>query len=171
MKNFSQKKISFLVFILFILFVRADNHKFYVSTSIAKLIQDKKTIQVISQIFIDDLENTLKLNYDKIIKLAPDSNSIIVDSLLSDYFQNNLKFIESGKVLNSFFVGKEYKKDVAICYTEFFFDSIPKSVQVRNTILFDFTLEQKNIFHFQNENLRKSFLFHPDENTFSIKLR
>ena len=101
---------------------------------------------MISQIFIDDLENALKLNYQGDLKLYPDSDPILIDSLISNYLDNHLKFIENGNVLKNSFVGREYKNDVLVCYTEVFFDSIPQLIQVRNTILFDFISEQKTFF-------------------------
>jgi len=164
------KKPFFFIFPL-ILFVSSVSHKFYVSTSVAEFIKEKKSIQVISQIFIDDFENVLKLNYEDVLKLSPDSDPILIDSLISKYFNKNLKFIENGNVLNNIFIGREYKNDVVVCYTEVLFDSIPQSIKVRNTILFDFISDQKNIFHFQNGDLRKSFLFHSNDNTFMINLK
>ena len=164
------KKLFFFIFPL-ILFTGAVNHKFYVSTSVAEFLGEKKSIQVISQIFIDDLENALKLNYEGDLKLYPDSDPILIDSLISNYLDNHLKFIENGNVLKNSFVGREYKNDVLVCYTEVFFDSIPQLIQVRNTILFDFISEQKNIFHFQNGNLRKSYLFYSDNSTYMINLK
>tara|TARA_X000000368_G_scaffold403008_1_gene377510 strand:- start:228 stop:743 length:516 start_codon:yes stop_codon:yes gene_type:complete len=170
MNTFHLKKKSFFFIFLLILFTEAANHKFYVSTSIAEFLKEKKSIQVISQIFIDDLENVLKLNYEGDLKLYPDTDPILVDSLISNYVDNHLKFIENGNVLKNSFVGREYKNDVLVCYTEVFFDSIPQSFQVRNTILFDFISEQKNIFHFQYGKVRKSYLFYSDKNTYVINL-
>ena len=164
MKTFHLKKKSFFFIFLLILFTEAVNHKFYVSTSVAEFLEEKKSIQVISQIFIDDLENALKLNYQGDLKLYP-------DSLISNYLDNHLKFIENGNVLKNSFVGREYKNDVLVCYIEVFFDSTPQLIQVRNTILFDFISEQKNIFHFQNGNLRKSYLFYSDNSTYMINLK
>jgi len=164
------KKLFFFIFPL-ILFVSSVSHKFYVSTSVAEFLEEKKSIQVISQIFIDDFENALKLNYKDVISLSPDSDPILIDSLISKYFNKHLKFIENGNVLNNIFIGREYKNDVVVCYIEVLFDSIPQSIKVRNTILFDFISDQKNIFHFQNGNLRKSFLFYSDNNTHMINLK
>jgi len=171
MKTFHLKKKSFFFIFLLILFTEAVNHKFYVSTSVAEFLEEKKSIQVISQIFIDDLENALKLNYQGDLKLYPDSDPILIDSLISNYLDNHLKFIENGNVLKNSFVGREYKNDVLVCYIEVFFDSTPQLIQVRNTILFDFISEQKNIFHFQNGNLRKSYLFYSDNSTYMINLK
>ena len=112
MKTFHLKKKSFFFIFLLILFTGAVNHKFYVSTSVAEFLEEKKSIQVISQIFIDDLENALKLNYEGDLKLYPDSDPILIDSLISNYLDNHLKFIENGNVLKNSFVGREYKNDV-----------------------------------------------------------
>jgi len=164
------KKLFFFIFPL-ILFVSSVSHKFYVSTSVAEFLEEKKSIQVISQIFVDDFENALKLNYKDVISLSPDSDPILIDSLISKYFNKHLKFIENENVLNNIFIGREYKNDVVVCYIEVLFDSIPQSIKVRNTILFDFISDQKNIFHFQNGNLRKSFLFYSDNNSYVINLK
>jgi hypothetical protein len=171
MKIFQLNKKSFFFIFSLILFVSSVSHKFYVSTSVAEFVKEKKSIQVISQIFIDDFENALNLNCEDVLKLSPDSNPILIDSLISDYFNKHLKFIENGNVLDNIFIGREYKNDLVICYTEVLFDSIPQSIKVRNTILFDFISDQKNIFHFQNGDSRKSFLFYSNNNTFMINLK
>lgn len=167
MKTFYLIKKLFIL----ILFTNTNSHKFYVSTSVAEFVQEKKSIQVISQIFIDDLENALNLNSNDILKLSPDSDKILIDSLVSNYLENHLKFIENGKIIKNIFIGREYVNDVVVCYTEVLFDSIPKSIQIKNTILFDFISEQKNIFHFQNGDSRKSFLFDIYDNIYRINLK
>jgi hypothetical protein len=171
MNNLYRQTAGFVFFALFFLFVKADVHKFYVSTTIAKLVENDKSLQITSQMFIDDLENALKINYFESLRLAPDSNSNIVDSLLSEYLRRNLEFSKSDKILSFYYLGKEYKNDIAICYLELFFDSIPLSLGIRNTLLFDFTEEQRNIFHFQYGDLKKTFLFHPEKSKFSLKLK
>ena len=63
MKTFYLIKKLFIL----ILFTNTNSHKFYVSTSVAEFVQEKKSIQVISQIFIDDLENALNLIYNDVL--------------------------------------------------------------------------------------------------------
>jgi hypothetical protein len=57
-----------------------------------------------------------------------------------------------------------------VCYLELKFDKLDENINIQNTLLFDFSEEQKNIIHYRNGNQRKSFLFTHTQPRFKIKL-
>ena len=75
---------------LLFLFFLEGSHKFYVSTSVIEYKEEEKTLQITSQIFIDDLELVLKKD-DPSLRLAPDNRKELIDSLVNQYFEEKIK--------------------------------------------------------------------------------
>jgi len=145
------------------------SHKFYVSTTEIEFKEDSKSLQITSQLFIDDIELQLRSNQND-LKLAPDSNAVLVDSLLRNYFENALQFSAQGKEFNFTFLGKEYKNDVVQCYLELQFEEVPVQIELKNTLLLNLFEEQQNIVHFKFQGQRKSFLLHQKKPSVSLSL-
>ena len=53
---------------------------------------------------------------------------------------------------------KGYKIDVLVAYMELKMDTIVSPLSIKNTILFDYLSDQKNIIHLKLSSKRKSFL-------------
>ena len=83
---------------LLFLFFLEGSHKFYISTSLIEYKEEEKSLQITSQIFIDDLELVLKKN-DSSLRLAPDNRKEIIDSLVNQYFEENIKMQSNSKPL------------------------------------------------------------------------
>ena len=154
-------QIIFFVSMLFNAMTVVDppEHKFYVSTTEIEFKSDSKTLQITSQLFIDDIELLLRNEFED-IRLAPDSNTELIDSLLSQYFRKTLQFYAHGEPLVFSFLGKEYKNDIVQSYLELKLDKILDQIELRNTLLLSLFQEQQNIVHFKTQNKRKSFLLH-----------
>ena len=144
-------------------------HKFYVSTTSIKFIPQDRSLQITAQMFADDFETTLR-KQAKGIQLNPDNFSGLADSLTKKYFQKNLVFKNRDSVLEFDYLGKIYRNDLLVAYLEIVLDSTIKELQIKNTLLFDFSEDQKNILHFRNAGKRKSFLSVPSKNIFEIDL-
>ena len=144
-------------------------HKFYVSTTEVKYKKESNTLQITSQFFIDDLEQFLQKSEGS-LRLDPDSNIKLIDSLLERELKKSLKFSINNELKNYTYLGREYKNDILLCYLELQFQETPEILYVKNTFFFDIFDEQKNIIHFKSEKIRKSFLLHSEKNTATIKL-
>ena len=144
-------------------------HKFYVSTTSIKYIPEDRSLQITAQVFTDDLEFTLqKITYG--IKLNPDNKVEMVDSLIKKYFKKNLVFKFKDSILQFDYLGKIYRNDLLVAYLEILLDSTITNFNVKNTLLFDFTDDQKNILHFRSRGRRKSFLSVSSRHTFEVEL-
>jgi hypothetical protein len=156
----------FIFFINFVLFSLSlpeyAAHKFYVSTTEVELKREKKTVQVTTQLFIDDLEFLLQQS-DSSIRLDPETNKELIDSLLEKELKDKLQFSTKNKIFEYTFLGKEYRNDIALCYLEFQFENIPKTLKIKNTFFFNIFEGQQNIIHFKSEGIRKSFLLHSNK--------
>ena len=133
-------------------------HNFYVSTTSIRFIPDEKSLQITTQVFLDDFESVLQQNGHEKTKLIPEVSQQEIDILVEDYLRKNITFKAQEKTIDFEFLGKVYKNDVLIAYMELKMDSIQSSLSIKNTIFFDYLPDQKNIIHFKFASKRKSFL-------------
>tara|TARA_B100000927_G_scaffold97770_1_gene79033 strand:+ start:842 stop:1342 length:501 start_codon:yes stop_codon:yes gene_type:complete len=159
----------FLVILLVLILSGLTMHQFYVSTTLIRFVPEKSSLQITAQVFADDFEFTLQ-KLSPGIRLNPDSKVKLADSLTKKYFQRNLVFSSEGRNLPFNYLGKIYRNDLLVAYLEIILDSTVQNFDVKNTLLFDFTDDQKNILHFRNKGKRRSFLSVSSKHTFDIKL-
>lgn len=170
-------KIFFLA-IVFPLLSFTTWHKYYVSVTEVEYVEEKKTIQIISRIFIDDfekllrerydkditlaieddLEKLLRVRYDKDITLAIEDEKPSINFYIEKYLKEKLKLKINNQEVEFKFLGKEYEDDIMISYLEIENIHHISSIQVINIILFDVFLDQQNIVRFKINSKNKSFL-------------
>lgn len=137
-------------------------HDYYVSVTNVEYAKEQQSVQIISQVFIDDFETLIRQRYDETITLAEDDEPKIVDEYMKRYLEDKLKISINGKAYNFNFLGKEYKDDITYCYLEIEKIKDIKSISVVNRILFDILPEQQNIVRLKLLNKNKSFLLIPE---------
>lgn len=158
-----QLLLAFLVLPLFTSSI--ENHEYYVSVTEIKYAEEQQSLQIISQIFINDFEKLLQERYDKQIKLAPDSDAKVIEDYMQKYLADRLKVKVNGDAVKFKFLGKEYKQDITYCYLEIENITEIKSIEVTNSVLFDILPEQQNIVRLKMLNKNRSFLLVPDNDT------
>lgn len=161
------KSIGILIafFILPFLTSTVEKHDYYVSVTQVEYSKDAKSLQIISQIFIDDFETLLRKRYDENITLDTEHESEIVETYMKRYLADKLKISVNGSSVNFKFIGKEYKDDIAYCYLEVENVSNITSIAVINQILFDAFSEQQNILRLKLLGKNKSFLLVPENDS------
>jgi len=150
-------------------FADLEVHKFYLSTTEIEYKKEIKTFQIITQLFIDDLELLLQ-QQEKSLRLFPDSNTKYSDSLLKFHLEKEFQLIINGEPQEISYLGKEYKNDIVVCYLELYLDEIPSTIEIKNSMFFDLFDSQQNIIHYKNEASRNSFLLHSKSPTLVINL-
>lgn len=138
-------------------------HDYYVSVTNIEYAKEQKSIQIISQVFIDDFETLIRQRYDETITLAQADEPEIVDEYMKRYLEDKLKISINKKAYNFNFIGKEYKDDITYCYLEIENIGDIKSISVINRILFDVLPDQQNIVRLKLLGKNKSFLLVPDK--------
>ena len=73
------KKVFVLVLLLPILVASTHIHKYYVSVTKVEYVKEQQSVQIISQIFIDDFENLLRQRYDESITLDIEDEKTTVE--------------------------------------------------------------------------------------------
>ena len=143
-------------------------HNFYVSTTSIRFVPDEKSLQITTQVFLDDFESVLQQNGHEKTKLTPEVSQQEIDILVEDYLRKNITFKAQEKTIDFEFLGKVYKSDVLIAYMELKMDSVKSTLSIKNTIFFDYLPDQKNIIHFKFASKRKSFLAVSSKSIFEI---
>lgn len=153
------KTIKILIIIAILpLLLSATLHKFYVSVTEIEYVKEKKSVQIISRIFIDDFEKVLRQRYDEQITLATSKESKQVSLYIERYLKDKIDIKINGKPANFKFIGKEYDNDIVFCYLEITDVQEIKSFEISNQILFDTYDEQQNIVKLKINDQNKSII-------------
>ncbi|WP_299889048.1 DUF6702 family protein [uncultured Lacinutrix sp.] len=157
------KYIKRLILLLALSFIAYTSiHKYYVSITKIEYVKEKQSVQIITRIFIDDLERLLKERYDEKITLASNGDEKEIDNYIKKYLLSKLKITIDEKETEVVFIGKEYDEDVVQCYLEIENVERINSFSITNKILFDIFNDQKNIVRTSINKRNKSFILIPE---------
>ena len=138
-----------LVLILFPILISSISHKFYVSTTNVEYVPEMQTIQIISKIFVEDLEKVLQERYSPLIVLNPKKETKADINYLKKYVNQKLKINVNNKPVELIYIGKEYDIDIVNMYFEIENISEFTSIEIKNNILLFWKHIKKNfIFNF-----------------------
>ena len=147
-----------LFFLIIPLFAFSIPHKYYISVTQINYIEESKSLQITTRIFIDDFENLLRERYDEKITLVGEEELPYTDAYIERYLTEKLKITINGKVANLSFIGKEYDVDIMKCYLEIEDVNSIESIEIKNKVLFDLYDDQQNIVKTKINSKQKSFI-------------
>ena len=145
-------------FFVYLLFVQATIHPYYVSTLEIDYRPDRMALQITMRVFTDDWQLMLNTHYDKTLRLDPDTDTEKVLTHSSDYFQQHLELKLNGTDVTPSVLGKEYQGDQLLLYLEIAGVAELQTLAVSNRILFAELEGQQNIVRIKTPTKRKSFL-------------
>ena len=155
------KKIA----ILFLLFTLAfSSHKYYLSLTQIEYNKDQDSLEVIINVFMDDIEFAINKEYSVDLRLTTKQELEDVDSYFQKYLRKNLRFLVNKELVNYNFIGKEYEGDLVYFYLEVNVSDSPVSLEVYNTILVTYFEQQQNIIKFKNGSKRQSKILSKNTN-------
>lgn len=154
------KGISLYIFILTIpvLFSAANLHKFYVSVTQIEYIKEQKSIQIITRVFLDDLEDALSRRYGESIRIPSDEKDTAFDAKIQDYFMSKIDIAINDKASKFSYIGKSIDMDMMVVYLEIKDVRNINTIQIKNNTFFEIFEEQQNIIRTDINNLKKSFI-------------
>lgn len=147
-----------LLGLLLSLFAFNTVHKFYVSVTKIEYIKEKESVQIITRIFVDDLEKLLRQRYDENITLEASKEEQKIDFYIEKYLKEKIQIKINNNPENFIFLGKEYEEDIVYCYLEINNIQAINSFEITNQILFDLFEEQQNIVRTKINSKNKSFI-------------
>lgn len=152
-------KKTFLLFLALLpLLSFSDLHKFYVSETDVEYNAEAKTLQIISHVFIDDMEKLLKERYSDELFLLKSGEHPKADAFIQKYLNDKLKISVEGKQRQINYLGKEYDNDQLVMYLEVENVEPFSDISVENMVLADIFPQQKNVVKVQNKGKIKSLL-------------
>jgi hypothetical protein len=147
-----------MLVILLPLFAFAGAHKFYISVTNVDYSEKDQSVQIITRVFIDDINAVLKERYSIPAKLGADSESSIDKEYLEKYIRTKFLVEVNGETVKYDFIGKKYDTDMLICYLEV--PNVPlkslKQIGIENEMLNDIYDDQQNVVHFNINGKKKS---------------
>lgn|SRR5690606_72747 len=155
-------KICFFIALMGLL-TSADVHKFYVGIHQINYAKDKKMLQVTSRIFVDDLEDVLKLKHKRTFLIGDNNATAEELALMQKYLTDNFTIKVNGKIMPLNYLSSELEANVLICYFNIRDISKITSLEIKNKILFDYVTEQQNIVQTNVNGKKNSFLMTVDE--------
>ena len=149
-----------LIALVFSIVTASTAHKFYVSTTKIEYVEQQQSVQIISKIFIDDLEEVLRKRYDESIVL--DSKDESEQDFVKRYLLQKLQITINGIPATLEYIGKEYEIDVIKVYFEINDIIELNTIEIENIVLLDLFGEQQNIIHLKTGESRRSLVLNKE---------
>jgi len=150
-----KKQILLLLIVPFFAFTA---HKYYISLTQIEFNNSKNSIEVITNVFIDDIETVLNAIHSKKFKLDTKNELKDSDTYFNQYLQNNLAFKVNGKSVEFQYLGKEYDGDVVFFYLEIKNIKSVTKIEVENSLLIKHFPKQQNLVKSKVNKKHKSAL-------------
>lgn len=133
-------------------------HKFYVSVTEIELNPKSQSLQIISRVFTDDLENVLRQRYDDNIRLGKGYEAGDVQRVIPKYLHQKLKISIDGRSQDLKYIGMEYDNDMTVFYIEAENVKSFQNIKIMNALLTDLFEDQKNLVHVEYKDKTKSLI-------------
>lgn len=132
---------------IFLLSMLVKAHPFFISLTEIRYNPSSQKMEIAQKIFWDDLEVALGNHFDEKVDFLNPSDKAKLDRQLKEYLLKNNQVTVNGQVLTLNFLGFEIEEDAAWFYIESSTSGLPKTVEVKNTILLEDFDGQQNIVH------------------------
>jgi hypothetical protein len=133
-------------------------HKFYVSVTKVEYNAEAETLQLITKIFIDDIEDVLNERYETETFLDTKKETARDRELLKEYILKKLKVEVNGQKADLKYLGIAYETDVVKAFIEIVDVKECTTIGIENTILMEKFDEQQNIIHFTVGDKKRSMI-------------
>jgi hypothetical protein len=152
----------FLLLLLFPLITGSTDHKFYVSITKIEYVAESESLQIINQLFLDDIEEVLRKRYRPDISLGTSKETKEDVALLQEYVLQKLKISVNGNPVVLNYLGREYDIDMVKSFIEVTGVKEFHAIEVEFDALTELFSEQQNIIHLKTAKSRKSLILDRD---------
>jgi hypothetical protein len=156
--------VSFLLFSSFSL----KDHETYLSVTEIEYKPEQQSLQIISRVFIDDMENVLSKRYQEEVSLSYKKDLKTHKNLLQKYFSKKLVVNIEGKPVELKLLGSKFDADQIVIFLEGLDIKTFKKVKVENLLLTDLFDDQKNIVHVKEGDKIESMLLVKDKSSKTV---
>jgi len=138
-------------------FSKVHVHPFYVGVVEINHNKTGAALEISCKLFAEDVETALEQDYKTVIDFSQPQQSKKIDALLADYVPKHLAVQADKKAQALRYVGFEREAESLYCYFEVKGIVSVKTIELSNSLLYDFTDKQINIMHVMVGGVRKSF--------------
>jgi hypothetical protein len=118
--------------------------------------EEQKSLQIIINVFMDDIEKAVNTDYDINLQLTTKNELSNADEYFEKYLNETLHFKHSNQALTYNFLGHEYEGDLVYFYLEIENVTAPQPLEVSNQILVKYFEDQQNVVKMKIGKKRKS---------------
>src|SRR6185436_3235981 len=124
----------------------ASIHPIHVSVTEISFDEKEKELEIISRIFLDDLEKSIReaKKQPELNLLNPGAN-LTTDQLVSEYLQKRFKVTLNGKVQKIKYLGHEVESEAILCYIQVANVKKFDTIEIYNSVLTEFHDDQSNL--------------------------
>ena len=132
-------------------------HPIHLSVTEINYNEKDKALQIMSKIFIDDLELAIQKDVnDETLDIMKPSNGKTTDQLVSAYLLKHIELKLDGKTQSLHYLGSEVEGLALICYIEIAGVKKLKAVDTLNNVLMEVHRDQSNLVHITYKEKIKS---------------
>lgn len=143
-------------FLLVISLYSFTMHKYYIALTEIEFNSEKKSVQMIMNVFIDDIETVINKDFNTDLKLTTEKEIQNVDDYFLRYLKKHFNISINKKKYNYNFIGKEYDGDIVYFYLEIENIENFKNIEVQNNVLMKHFSNQQNLIKVKVNGERKS---------------
>ncbi len=163
-------KVNKTAILFFIIpFLSFTTHKYYLSLTQINYKSEAKSIQIIINVFMDDIETALNSDHNIDLQLTTKRELKNNDVYFEKYLKEKLFFKVDGTTKNFNYIGKEYDGDLVFFYLEIENINEVHNIDITNTILTKHFPKQQNLIKSKVGEKNKSVLLTKDKNSAHLK--
>lgn len=139
---------SVFISVLAIVFLCSGTHPIHVSVTEITFDEKEKELEIISRIFLDDLETSIRESKKQPeLKLLEPGAGVTTDQLVSAYVLPRFKISLKGKPQNVKYLGHEMDGEAMLCYIQASNVKKLESIEVFNSVITELYEDQSNLVH------------------------
>ena len=163
-------RIVILLSLLWNVIPERESHEFHLSITEIEYVAEKQEIQIISRVFIENLEAMLHKRVNENIILDNGVDETAIDEYLERYLKDKLTISVDGQELEIDFLGKKYESESVHLYALISNVDRFDEMNVTNEVLFDAFKEQQNIIKLKTASVAKSYVLIPSKSSYLFNL-
>lgn len=158
--------------LIMLLFIASSSHDIHFSKSTVDYNENSKTLQVVINVFTDDLELAIERSHDELdLEIGAETQHEATDSLVADYCIPRIVFKRNNKEVDFDFIGFEYDYDICYLYLESDTLSIVQfdELLLGVNLFFDVYDDQENVVDLSTPFSEENFILNRDSPDWSMK--
>ena len=144
-------------------------HKYYLSLTQIEYNQESKSLEIIINVFMDDIELALNKDYNIDLQLTTKLELENPDQYFEKYLREKLHFKVQDQAFDFNYLGKEYEGDLVYFYLEIPNIETPQPLEIHNQILLQYFDEQQNVVKLKVGKKRKSKILNKENDKALLK--